>query len=90
MDGFGIRSALLVICISCFIAAIWLVSSPSFEKCSGRGCVVMRRARKQNQWLKVVPRLQSVNLAYRLIGAMPLRASEHRAPASGGGSWWAP
>ena len=33
-DQFGIRSALLVLGIAFFIAAIWFVSSPSFEKCS--------------------------------------------------------
>jgi hypothetical protein len=33
-DQFGIRSALLVFCIAFFIAAIWFVSRPSFEKCS--------------------------------------------------------
>jgi hypothetical protein len=33
-DQFGIRSALIVLCIAFFIAAIWFVSSPSFEKCS--------------------------------------------------------
>jgi hypothetical protein len=33
-DRFGVRTALLVLCIAFFIAAIWLVSGPSFEKCS--------------------------------------------------------
>lgn len=33
-DQFGIRTALLVLCIASFIAAIWFVSGPSFEKCS--------------------------------------------------------
>ncbi|HET9686877.1 MAG TPA: hypothetical protein VFP79_06820 [Pseudolabrys sp.] len=33
-DRFGIRVALLVLCIAFFIAAIWFASSPSFEKCS--------------------------------------------------------
>ena len=33
-DQFGIRFALIVLCMACFIAAIWFVSSPSFEKCS--------------------------------------------------------
>jgi hypothetical protein len=33
-DQFGIRTALLVLCIASFIAAIWFVSRPSFEKCS--------------------------------------------------------
>ena len=44
MDRFGIRTALLVICISCFIAAIWLVSRPSFEKCSALESVTERNA----------------------------------------------
>jgi hypothetical protein len=35
MDRFGVRTALLVLCIALFIAAIWVTSRPSFEKCSG-------------------------------------------------------
>ena len=34
VDRFGIRTALFVLCVALFIAAIWLVSRPSFEKCS--------------------------------------------------------
>ena len=34
-DGFGIRTALLVTSVGFLIAAIWLMNSPSFEKCSG-------------------------------------------------------
>jgi hypothetical protein len=34
IDRFGIRTALFVLCAALFIAAIWLVSRPSFEKCS--------------------------------------------------------
>jgi hypothetical protein len=34
LDRFGVRTALLVICIACFVAAIWLVSTLSLEKCS--------------------------------------------------------
>jgi hypothetical protein len=33
-DRFGIRAALLVTCIGFLFAAIWLVSTPSFGKCS--------------------------------------------------------
>jgi len=33
VDQFGIRTALFVLCVAFFIAAIWLVSRPSFEKC---------------------------------------------------------
>jgi hypothetical protein len=43
-DQFGIRTALLVLCIGCFIAAIWFVSSPSFEKCSAVENVTDRNA----------------------------------------------
>ena len=32
VDQFGIRTALFVLCVAFFIAAIWLVSRPSFEK----------------------------------------------------------
>jgi hypothetical protein len=34
-DRFGVRAALLVICVGFAIAALWLMSSPSFQKCSG-------------------------------------------------------
>ena len=44
VDRFGIRTALLVLCIALFIAAMWLVSSPSFEKCSGLENVTERDA----------------------------------------------
>jgi hypothetical protein len=44
VDQFGIRTALLVLCIASFIAAIWLVSRPSFEKCSGLESVTERSA----------------------------------------------
>jgi hypothetical protein len=43
-DQFGIRIALLVLCIAFFIAAIWFVSSPSFEKCSAVENVMERNA----------------------------------------------
>ena len=43
-DQFGVRSALLLLCIALFIAAIWFVSSPSFEKCSAVGNVADRNA----------------------------------------------
>jgi len=33
VDQFGIRTALFVLCVAFFIAAMWLVSRPSFEKC---------------------------------------------------------
>jgi hypothetical protein len=43
-DQFGIRIALLVLCMAFFIAAIWFVSSPSFEKCSAVDNVMERNA----------------------------------------------
>jgi hypothetical protein len=33
-DRFGLRVALVVMCVGFSIAAIWLASSPSFQKCS--------------------------------------------------------
>jgi hypothetical protein len=44
IDRFGIRIALLVLCVALFIAAIWLVSRPSFEKCSAVENVTERNA----------------------------------------------
>ena len=44
VDWYGIRTALLVICIGCFIAAIWLVSRQSFEKCSALENIAERNA----------------------------------------------
>jgi hypothetical protein len=43
-DQFGIRTALLVLCVAFFIAAIWLASRPSFEKCSALENVTERNA----------------------------------------------
>ena len=43
-DRFGIRTALLVLCIALFIAAIWVTSRPSFEKCSALESVTERNA----------------------------------------------
>ena len=34
VDHLGVRTALVVLCAAFFIAAIWLVTRPSFEKCS--------------------------------------------------------
>ncbi len=34
VDDFGIRASLLILCLGLLIAAMWLVSGPSFEKCS--------------------------------------------------------
>ena len=44
LDRYGIRTALLVLCIALFIAAIWLASRPSFEKCSALENVTERNA----------------------------------------------
>ena len=33
-DRFGLRIALVVTCVGFLIAAVWLASSPSFQKCS--------------------------------------------------------
>jgi hypothetical protein len=33
-DQLGIRSALIVLCVAFFVAVVWFLSSPSFEKCS--------------------------------------------------------
>jgi hypothetical protein len=44
IDRFGVRTALLVLCLAFFIAAIWVVSRPSFEKCSALENVTERNA----------------------------------------------
>jgi hypothetical protein len=43
-DQFGMRAALLVLCIASFIAGIWFVRGPSFEKCSAVENVTDRNA----------------------------------------------
>lgn len=43
-DRFGIRAALVVLCIALFIAAMWLVTGPSFEKCSALENLAQRNA----------------------------------------------
>jgi hypothetical protein len=43
-DRFGIRSAILVLCVALFIAAVWFMTSPSFEKCSALQNVAERNA----------------------------------------------
>jgi hypothetical protein len=44
IDRFGIRTALFLLCVALFIAAIWLVSRPSFDKCSALENVTERNA----------------------------------------------
>jgi hypothetical protein len=43
-DHFGINLSLLVLCVAFLIAAIWMISSPSFEKCSALNNVTQRNA----------------------------------------------
>jgi hypothetical protein len=43
-DRFGIKAALIGLCIASLIAAIWFVRSPSFEKCSAIENVADRNA----------------------------------------------
>jgi hypothetical protein len=43
-DRFGIRVALIGLCIASGIAAVWFVRSPSFEKCSALANVTDRNA----------------------------------------------
>ena len=44
LDRFGVRTALLVICIACLVAAIWILDTPSFEKCNAVDNVSERHA----------------------------------------------
>jgi hypothetical protein len=44
VDRFGVRTALFVLAVAFFIAAMWLISSPSFEKCSALENVTERNA----------------------------------------------
>jgi hypothetical protein len=44
VDRFGIRTALFVLCVALFISAMWLVSGPSFGKCSALENVTERNA----------------------------------------------
>jgi hypothetical protein len=32
-DRFGMRASLLILCVGLLMAAVWMVSRPSFEKC---------------------------------------------------------
>ncbi len=43
-DEFGIRTALVVLCVALFIAAVWFMTAPSFEKCSVLQNAVERNA----------------------------------------------
>jgi len=44
VDQFGVRTALLVLCVAFFLAAMWVLSGPSFPKCSALGNVNERNA----------------------------------------------
>jgi hypothetical protein len=41
-DRSGIRLSLLILCVALFIAAMWYISRPSFEKCSALESVAKR------------------------------------------------
>jgi hypothetical protein len=43
-DQMGIRIALVALCVASFIAAVWFLGGPSFEKCSAIANVADRNA----------------------------------------------
>jgi hypothetical protein len=43
-DRFGINLSLLILCVALFIASLWAISGPSFEKCSALSDVTQRNA----------------------------------------------
>jgi hypothetical protein len=43
-DHFGINLSLLILSIALFIACLWMISGPSFEKCSALSDVTQRNA----------------------------------------------
>jgi hypothetical protein len=43
-DRFGINLSLLILCIALLIAGLWMISGPSFEKCSALTDVTQRNA----------------------------------------------
>jgi hypothetical protein len=44
VDRFGFNLSLLILCIALLIAGLWIISSPSFEKCSALSDVTQRNA----------------------------------------------
>src|SRR5215472_8373315 len=42
VDRFGIRTALILLSIAFFVAAVWFMNMPSFEKCSALANVTDR------------------------------------------------
>ncbi len=43
-DHFGIQLSLLILCVAFFLAAMWMISGPSFDKCSALENVTQRNA----------------------------------------------
>ncbi len=43
-DHFGANLSLLILCVALLIASLWMIGSPSFEKCSALGDVAQRNA----------------------------------------------
>ena len=43
-DQFGVNLSLLILCVALLIAGIWMISGPSFEKCSALSDVTQRNA----------------------------------------------
>lgn len=44
VDRFGMRVSLLILCVGLLIAAVWMVSRPSFEKCLALENAIERHA----------------------------------------------
>lgn len=44
VDQWAVRATLIVLCAALFIAAVWLVSLPSFDKCSALDDLSQRHA----------------------------------------------
>jgi hypothetical protein len=44
IDRFGMRASLLILCVGLVIAAVWMVSRPSFEKCLALENAIERHA----------------------------------------------
>jgi hypothetical protein len=42
VDRLGVKISLLVLCAALFLAATWVISSPSFQKCSALENVTQR------------------------------------------------
>jgi hypothetical protein len=44
VDHFGSNLSLLILCLALLIAGLWMISSPSFEKCSALSDITQRNA----------------------------------------------